>query len=126
MKNLIQITTVLFLLVQTIGFSQAKKAETISKGQSAKSEIDTVKLKSFIGKYLLEEADFTLEIVQENEKTEHQTEGGSQLLLPDFIDDVGHYGEGPRINDIMSGDYIPPPQASNSSAELWQHVQEDK
>ncbi len=75
MKNLIQITTVLFLLVQTIGYSQTKNTDTISKKQdtilkeqSTKIEIDTMTLKSFVGKYLLEEADFELEIVQEKDK----------------------------------------------------------
>ena len=75
MKNLIQITTVLFLLVQTIGYSQTKNTETISKKQDSilkqqdtKIEIDTTTLKSFVGKYLLEEADFELEIVQEDDK----------------------------------------------------------
>ena len=57
-------------------------------------------------------------LIQENEKTDHQTEGGSQLLLPEFIKDVGHYGEGPRINDIMSGEYIPPNQATTSTKDF--------
>ena len=61
-------TTVLFLLVQTIGYSQTKDTETTSKEQDTKIEIDTTILKSFVGKYLLVEADFELEIVQENDK----------------------------------------------------------
>ncbi len=75
MKNLIQFTTVLFLLIQTIGYSQeqntetmSKKLDTISKVQNIQTEIDTEKFKSFIGTYLLVEADFELEIVQENSK----------------------------------------------------------
>jgi hypothetical protein len=75
MKNLIQITTALFLLIQTIGFSQAKSTETISKKQDTilkqqdtKIKIDTTTLKNFVGKYLLIEADFELEIVQEKDK----------------------------------------------------------
>jgi hypothetical protein len=75
MKNLIQITTVLFLLAQTIGFSQttktdatSSKQDTILKKEVTKTESDTLQLKSFIGKYLLEEADFTLEIIEENNK----------------------------------------------------------
>ena len=54
-------------------------------------------------------------IAIENEKTYHQTEGGSQLLLSDFITDVEHYREGPRINKIMCGTYISPPFTSNST-----------
>ena len=56
--------------------------------------------------------------MQENEATDHQTEGGSQLLLSEFIADVGHYGEGPIINGILSGENTPPPLASNSTKEF--------
>lgn len=73
MKNLIQITTVLFLFAQTIGFSQttktdatSSKQDTILKKEVVKTASDTLQLQSFIGKYLLEEADFTLEIIEEN------------------------------------------------------------
>jgi CubicO group peptidase (beta-lactamase class C family) len=62
MKNLIQITTVLFLFIQTIGYSQTKNTETISKkqttnlkNQNTKTKIDTKILKEFIGEYLLED-----------------------------------------------------------------------
>ena len=75
MKNLIQFTIALFLLVQTTGYSQVKNTEAISKkpdtsseNQNAKAKIDTEKFKNFIGKYLLVEADFELEIIQENDK----------------------------------------------------------
>lgn len=75
MKNLIQIATVLFLLVQTNGYSQTKSANTIPgkeeitlKTHTDKTEINTVNLKKFIGIYFLEEADFTLEIIQEDNK----------------------------------------------------------
>ncbi len=68
MKNLIQITAVLFLLVQSIGFSQEKKTEITSEKEIAETQVDTNQLKNFVGKYLLVEADFELEIVQENDK----------------------------------------------------------
>ena len=70
MKNLIQITTVLFLLIQTIGYSQTKKTDTISNKQDTnlKQEIDTEKFKAFIGSYFLEEANETLSIIQEKGK----------------------------------------------------------
>ncbi|WP_400074871.1 hypothetical protein [Winogradskyella sp. R77965] len=105
MKNLIQITTVLFLLVQTIGYSQVKNSETISNKQDTKIEIDNTTLKSFVGKYLLAEADFELEIVREdgmmyiispfskdililkNETTLHEPSRGVDLeLIKDNID----------------------------------------
>lgn len=70
MKNLIQITAILFLLVQTIGFSQTitsgtnpNKKDTILKEENTKMEIE---IKKFIGKYLLVEGGFELEIIEEN------------------------------------------------------------
>ncbi len=73
MKHLIQFTTVLFLLVQTIGFSQttttetsSKKQDSILKKQIELPEINTKTSQNFIGNYFLEEADFALEIVMEN------------------------------------------------------------
>lgn len=66
MKNLIKIATALILLVHTIGYSQEVRTSNIAKKQDAKTSIDTEKFKSFVGTYLLEEADFELEIVQED------------------------------------------------------------
>lgn len=73
MKTLIQITTVCFFLVQTIGYGQTEGAattgtneETVLKNSNTETEIDIEKFQSFIGTYLLIEADFTLEIVLEN------------------------------------------------------------
>ncbi len=73
MKNLIQIATVLFLLVQTIGSSQTKNKETMSKKQDTilnkqitQTEINSETSKNFIGIFFLAEADFNLEIVMES------------------------------------------------------------
>lgn len=67
MKTFIQLTTVLFLFVQTMSYGQTKSKEFISNKQDTvltkehvKTKIDT---KKFIGKYLLEEGDLTLEII---------------------------------------------------------------
>ena len=50
---------------------------------------------------------------KENERKWHQCEdGGSQLLLPPFINDLGHYGEGPRIEGVLNGTYVPPASSS--------------
>jgi hypothetical protein len=86
MKNLIQIATVLFLLIQTIGFSQTKSTvtkaiekETILKKDIKKNEIDTKNFEDFIGKYELVEADFELEIVEE---------GGEMYIISPFSKDI--------------------------------------
>jgi len=68
MKNLIQITTVLFLCIQTTGISQTKDLVPPSKKQEVTIQIDISNLKKFIGTYFLEEADFELEITMENNK----------------------------------------------------------
>jgi len=75
MKNVIKITAVLFLLVQTISYSQTQntettnqKQDTVLKKQNEKTAIETEKFKDAIGKFLLVEGDFVLEIVQENDK----------------------------------------------------------
>lgn len=80
MKNVIQLTTAILLLVQTIGYSQTKNSETISKEQNTETVKDTTKLSSFIGTYLLEEADFILEIRQENDKMYIITDFSKDLL----------------------------------------------
>ena len=71
MKNLIKITTVLLLLIQSMSYSQAENTEAIAKKQDAlltKTKIDNTNLQKFIGTYLLVEADFELEIMQEDNK----------------------------------------------------------
>jgi hypothetical protein len=75
MKKLIQMTTILFLFVQTIGFSQTENTTSVSntqdtmlKKENTNTEINTKEFKSFIGIYLLEEGDFTLEIIAEDNK----------------------------------------------------------
>lgn len=68
MKTLFKITTVLFLCVQSMAFSQTKDLETTSEKQEEVIQTDNTTLQKFIGKYYLAEADFELEIVNENDK----------------------------------------------------------
>jgi len=88
MKNLIQCTTAIFLLVQTIGFSQTEDTETISRKkdttinkQKTKTEIDTRNDEYFIGTFLLKEAGFELEIAKEDGKMYIITEFSKDILL---------------------------------------------
>lgn len=89
MKNLIQFTTALLLLVQTIGYSQTETTETITKkldtivnNQPTNSEKYIEEFKSFIGEYLLEEGNFTLEIMAEDGKMFIVTEFSKDILIP--------------------------------------------
>lgn len=75
MKNLIQLTTTLLLVVQTIGFSQTENTEPISQKelttlitQQATTAIETEKFQDAVGSFLLEEGNFELEIVEEEDK----------------------------------------------------------
>lgn len=74
MKNLIKITTVLFLFIHAIGYSQTEttktdtKKQTVALKQKTETKIETKKLKEFVGTYFLEEGNFNLEIVMEKDK----------------------------------------------------------
>lgn len=92
MKNLFKITTVLFLLVQTNGFSQTK--ETIVEKDSTEIKIDTTKLKDFIGTYFLAEADFTLEIVQED---------GKMYVISPFSKDILIHTNDTTLHELTRG-----------------------
>lgn len=81
MKTLKQITVLAFLLAQTIGFSQTKEQETTQKEKKETTNVDTKNLKKFIGTYNLVEANFTLDIVQENGKMFIITEFSKDELL---------------------------------------------
>ena len=55
----------------------------------------------------------------ENERKYHQTEsGGSQLLLPEYIQELGNYGEGAAIPQVLNGEYTPPPSASSATRDF--------
>ena len=57
-------------------------------------------------------------ISDENEKKYHQTKGGSQLCLQEFINDLGHYGDGPKMMDLMAGTYVSPEWASTDTRDF--------
>jgi hypothetical protein len=86
MKNLFQITTVLFLLVQTIGFSQTKNTGVSSNTQDASTENASTSTefdaKKFLGKFYLAEADFALEIIEEDNKMYIVTPFSKDILIP--------------------------------------------
>ena len=75
MRHLIQIATVILFLVQTIGYSQTENtsnnskqlASTINEEKTA-TKINIADFENFIGKYNLEEASITLEVVKEEDK----------------------------------------------------------
>ena len=96
MKNLIQFATVLFLLVQTIGYSQEKNTENIVKKQEVSStiKIDAKKLKKFVGKYYLSEGDFVLEIVMEKDQ---------MYIISPFSKDLLTHKDGSTLREPTRG-----------------------
>ena len=40
-----------------------------------------------------------------NEKVGHQTEGGSQLLTPEFTQTLGNFGEGTGTDAVLAGTF---------------------
>ncbi|MCH9659892.1 MAG: hypothetical protein K0U54_03175, partial [Bacteroidetes bacterium] len=70
MKNLIQFTTALALFVYSLGYGQTTSTNNVEVSSStekpSKTIIETEKFKSFIGTFLLEEGNFELQIVQED------------------------------------------------------------
>jgi exonuclease III len=47
-------------------------------------------------------------IMEENEKKFHQTEDHCPLMKGQLLEDIGLYANGPRVSDILSGNYKPP------------------
>ena len=53
-----------------------------------------------------------------NEKVGHQTEGGSQLLKPEFIKCLGNYGEGPDTDSVLRGTFQCPENTSDATKDF--------
>ena len=54
-------------------------------------------------------------IIQSNERKYHQTEGGPQLIEPFLTRDIGTFGDGPKVDDILDGTYSPPPASTDAT-----------
>ena len=57
-------------------------------------------------------------IMKENEEKFHQTEGWSPLLEGQLAQDIGIFGEGPRVQDILEGKYMVP-DGYHPSVQRW-------
>ena len=63
-------------------------------------------------------------IVEENERKYHQTEaGGCQLTDDVFIRQLGTHCDGPAVQSVLNGTYIPPPEASAETVEFLEACQ---
>ena len=64
--------------------------------------------------------DMVTHIMAENDSKFHQTKDWSELHLPEIIDDLGFLGEGPAVDEVLSGTYTSPVELS-SYTESWLH-----
>jgi hypothetical protein len=63
--------------------------------------------------------DVESKIIENNETKRHQTEEGAcQLILPEFTDLLGHFGEGPAIPEILNGTFTPPACSSEATLDF--------
>jgi sensor c-di-GMP phosphodiesterase-like protein len=57
-------------------------------------------------------------IMEENERKFHQTEGGSQLLSARFVRDIGKFGDGPAVPEVLAGTYVYPPETTDATKDF--------
>lgn len=62
-------------------------------------------------------------IIKSNERKYHQTEGSSQLIPDAIVQDLGSFGDGPRVEQVLNGTYIPPPGTSEATKDFLQACQ---
>ena len=65
-------------------------------------------------------------IATTNDKNSHQTEGGSQLLSPVFISQLGSHEEGPFTPQFLNGTYTIPDGICRSTADFLSACQHHK
>ena len=65
-------------------------------------------------------------ISESNEKKGHQTEGGSQLLNKEFIEKLGHYGEGPEVHKVKDGTFSIPEHTTTETKDFLMACKQHK
>ena len=87
-----------------------KRMEGKAKGGST-TQITTTNSDGIVTEYT-QKVPIERVIANSNDINSHQTEGGSQLLTPTFITELGSHGEGPLVTNVLNGTYIPPEGSS--------------
>jgi hypothetical protein len=54
-------------------------------------------------------------VMADNERKFHQTEGGSQLLSDRFVRDIGKFGDGLAVEEILAGTYAHPTESTEAT-----------
>jgi len=62
-------------------------------------------------------------IINSNERKYHQMEGGSELLSDALVQDLGCFGKGPMVEQVLNGTYVPPPGTSATTTDFLQACQ---
>ena len=80
-----------------------------------------------VEKDLTNRTEVDLTCAKENQRKYHLPESGnSQLLSEDFIQDLGHHGEGPEIKNVLNGTYVPPQSATSITKDFLLHARHNK
>ena len=64
-------------------------------------------------------------LLTNNEKLYHQTDGGSEFLLPENVKLFGNYGEGPAIDSILNSIFVFPEGLRNSTVDFLKNCKRD-
>ena len=68
-------------------------------------------------KEITRKSDMEKYIVRENEAKFHQTEGRCPLLHGQLYKDLGSMGDGPKVQEVFNGTYVPPPGTSDATVQ---------
>ena len=86
---------------------------SLKKGQSSTTKIHIRTSEGFIE--ITQMIAMEEYIMKENEGKFHQTEGWCPLLEGQLFADLGIMGDGPRVHEVLSGTYKPPPETSEAT-----------
>ena len=68
--------------------------------------------------HLVNKKEIEMVMAKGNEALGHQTEGGSQLLTPEYIQSLGHHGEGAGTDSILQGTFNFPTDTSEDTRDF--------
>ena len=74
---------------------------------------------------ITERKDLEQAIMQENESKYHQIDDSCPLTKGQLLRDIGWYGEGPKVDDILKGTYVPPEGTDAETREFLKEIGRD-
>ena len=83
------------------------RAVTREEGNTGTTKVEIVN-EDGTKEELTERKDLEKAIMKENESKYHQIDNSCPLTKGQLLRDIGWYGEGPKVDDILNGTYVPP------------------